>query len=348
MTGTPDAPMETEYDPDRVVIRDKRRLDPDSGQLRVPTAPAPAPQVTVQDEVEVVPDREAELLADLQRERAQFLNYKRRTESDGVAAVERVTGSVLELLLPLLDDVERARDHGDLTGGFKGVGEGLEAVVDRLGLERFGSAGEPFDPTQHEALMQAEPDPASAVAVCAQVLQQGYRLRSGRVLRPARVAVAEGTGRVNEGEAADHEAKRDADQRREAKAHAHALEREQDVPADALIVRPVAVEGIGEQLHRRRKRLGRRREGAAALGQQGPDADQQGEADDGRQYGQPDGAGVDGLAARAGPFRLNPILRTLRMSGSRAARMGLRLQRRMKNSRDHDRARLRPPPRRAA
>ena len=196
MTGTPDAPTETEYDPDRVVIRDKRRLDPESGQLREPTAPAP--MATVEAVVEVVPDREAELLADLQRERAQFLNYKRRTESDGVAAVERVTGSVLELLLPLLDDVERAREHGDLTGGFKGVGEGLEAVVDRLGLERFGSVGAPFDPTQHEALMQAEPDPASAVAVCAQVLQQGYRLRSGRVLRPARVAVAEGTGRVDQ------------------------------------------------------------------------------------------------------------------------------------------------------
>jgi len=177
-------------DPERVVIRDKRRLDPDSGQLREPVAaPAPEPAVEVVDAV--VEDREAVLLADLQRERAQFLNYKRRTESDGLAAIERVTGSLVELLLPLLDDVERAREHGDLTGGFKGVGEGLEAVVERLGLERFGVAGEPFNPNQHEALMQAEPDATSTVATCAQVLQQGYRLRSGRVLRPARVSVAE-------------------------------------------------------------------------------------------------------------------------------------------------------------
>lgn len=177
-------------DPERVVIRDKRRLDPDSGQLREPVAaPAPEPAVEVVDAV--VEDREAVLLADLQRERAQFLNYKRRTESDGLAAIERVTGSLVELLLPLLDDVERAREHGDLTGGFKGVGEGLEAVVERLGLERFGVAGEPFNPNQHEALMQAEPDATSTVAICAQVLQQGYRLRSGRVLRPARVSVAE-------------------------------------------------------------------------------------------------------------------------------------------------------------
>lgn len=177
-------------DPERVVIRDKRRLDPDSGQLREPVAaPAPEPAVEVVDAV--VEDREAVLLADLQRERAQFLNYKRRTESDGLAAIERVTGSLVELLLPLLDDVERAREHGDLTGGFKGVGEGLEAVVTRLGLERFGVAGEPFNPNQHEALMQAEPDATSTVAICAQVLQQGYRLRSGRVLRPARVSVAE-------------------------------------------------------------------------------------------------------------------------------------------------------------
>lgn len=181
---------DTEFDPERVVIRDKRRLDPESGQVREPVQ-APVPEPAAEPD-EVVPDREAELLADLQRERAQFLNYKRRTESDAIAAVERVTGSVLELLLPLLDDVERARDHGDLTGGFKGVGEGLEAVVTRLGLERYGVEGEAFDPNQHEALMQAEPDQTSPVAVCAQVLQQGYRLRSGRVLRPARVSVAEG------------------------------------------------------------------------------------------------------------------------------------------------------------
>jgi molecular chaperone GrpE len=98
---------------------------------------------------------------------------------------------VLNALLPLLDDVERARQHGDLDGAFKSVGEGLEAVVEKLGLERFGEVGEEFDPARHEALMTAEPNPDATVATCAQVLQPGYRLTSGRVLRPARVAVAE-------------------------------------------------------------------------------------------------------------------------------------------------------------
>ena len=80
----------------------------------------------------------------------------------------------------------------DLCRNADGLIEGFRpGVTERLGLERFGVAGEPFDPLVHEALMPAEPDPASTVATCAQVFQQGYRLRGGKVLRPARVAVSE-------------------------------------------------------------------------------------------------------------------------------------------------------------
>lgn len=201
MSDRPD----TEYDPERVVIRDKRRLDPESGEVRATPPPTPLePEATPPEpehaEASPAVDREAELLADLQRERAQFLNFKRRTEADHLATAERMTASLLDLLLPLFDDIDRAREHGDLTGGFKGVGEALEGVGERLGLQRFGTPGEPFDPNQHEALMAADPDPSSPVAVCAQVLQQGYRLRSGRVLRPARVAVAEGGAAVTQDE----------------------------------------------------------------------------------------------------------------------------------------------------
>jgi molecular chaperone GrpE len=77
------------------------------------------------------------------------------------------------------------------------VADAVEALTGKLGLERFGEVGEPFDPSVHEALMQAEPDPEATVATCAAVLQPGYRLASssagaaGRVLRPARVSVAE-------------------------------------------------------------------------------------------------------------------------------------------------------------
>ena len=102
------------------------------------------------------------------------------------------TAGLLSGLLPVLDDIDRAREHGDLSGAFKGVGDALEALTGKLGLERFGEVGERFDPAVHEALLTAEPDPSSTVAVCAAVLQPGYRLSGGRVLRPARVSVAEG------------------------------------------------------------------------------------------------------------------------------------------------------------
>jgi molecular chaperone GrpE len=196
---------ETEFDADRVVVRDKRRLDPESGQLREvrePAATPPAPEGASPGGTagpdatsggDPGGDRVAELTADLQRLSAEYANYRKRVERDRVAVVEMATAGLLAELLPLLDDVERARSHGELTGAFKGVGEGLEAVTARLGLERFGAVGEPFDPAVHEALLQAEPDPTSTVATCAAVLQPGYRLSGGRVLRPARVAVAEGT-----------------------------------------------------------------------------------------------------------------------------------------------------------
>jgi molecular chaperone GrpE len=194
---------ETEFDPERVVVRDKRRLDPTSGELREPAAgvPAPAPADPAAEEAgeeqladELSADLQrvtAELTGDLQRVTAEYANYRKRVDRDRALVVETATAALLAELLPLLDDVERARQHGDLDGAFKSVGEGIEAVAGKLGLERFGEVGEPFDPAVHEALMQAEPDPTAEVPTCAQVLQPGYRLTSGRVLRPARVAVAE-------------------------------------------------------------------------------------------------------------------------------------------------------------
>ena len=211
-----------DLDPDRVVVRDKRRLDPETGAVRPPAdwgpglrgeAPAgategglpagsvasatarrapdepgdDAPEQPAQPEL----DRAAELTADLQRISAEYANYRKRVERDRVAVVEMATAGLLSALLPLLDDVDRAREHGDLTGAFAAVGEGLEQVTSKLGLEVFGEVGEPFDPAVHEALMAAEPDPESSVPTCAAVLQKGYRLKGGRVLRPARVSVAE-------------------------------------------------------------------------------------------------------------------------------------------------------------
>jgi molecular chaperone GrpE len=197
-----------DLDPDRVIVRDKRRLDPLTGQARQPTVttsptspaaehagPAGARpdtgEVETGEAAEVEPDRAAELTADLQRVSAEYANYRKRVDRDRVAVVEMATAGLLSGLLPVLDDIDRAREHGDLTGAFAAVGEKLTQLTGKLGLEQFGEPGEPFDPAVHEALMQAEPDDSASVAICAAVLQKGYRLSGGRVLRPARVSVAE-------------------------------------------------------------------------------------------------------------------------------------------------------------
>ena len=186
-------PEQTEFDPERVVVRDKRRLDPETGEVKEPAA-APeqeaAPEAPAEAPEQALPDPVADLTDTLQRVQAEYANYRKRVERDRVAMVEQATGTLLAQLLPLLDDVERARQHDDLNGAFKTVGEGLEAVAGRLGLEKYGAPGEPFDPQVHEAVMQAAPDPTFTVATCAQVFRPGFRV-GGRVLRPAQVAVAE-------------------------------------------------------------------------------------------------------------------------------------------------------------
>ncbi|MCW2680265.1 MAG: co-chaperone GrpE [Frankiales bacterium] len=191
MSDVRDSEEGWDIDPDRVVIRDKRKLDPESGEVREPAATPASEAAEPEPEVDAAPDRVAELTADLQRVSAEYANYRKRVERDRVAVVEMATAGLLSGLLPVLDDIDRAREHGDLSGPFAAVASSLEQLTARLGLEQFGEAGEPFDPSVHEALMQAEPDASATVATCAAVLQKGYRLTGGRVLRPARVSVAE-------------------------------------------------------------------------------------------------------------------------------------------------------------
>jgi molecular chaperone GrpE len=128
------------------------------------------------------------LTADLQRVHAEYANYRKRVERDRELVRERAAEAVLVELLPILDDVGRARAHGELLGGFRSVGEALEALVVRMGMQPFGAVGEPFDPTRHEALMREEREGITDPTVVT-VLQVGY-LMNGRVVRPARVSVA--------------------------------------------------------------------------------------------------------------------------------------------------------------
>jgi molecular chaperone GrpE len=131
----------------------------------------------------------AERTADLQRLSAEYANYRKRVERDRAAVREQALANVLYVLLPVLDDIGRAREHGELAGGFKSVADSLETTVTKLGLERFGENGEPFDPKVHEALMHSYSNDVTE-PTCVQILQPGYRVGE-RILRPARVAVAE-------------------------------------------------------------------------------------------------------------------------------------------------------------
>ncbi|HEX3898982.1 MAG TPA: nucleotide exchange factor GrpE [Mycobacteriales bacterium] len=175
---------------DAPVVRDKRRFDP-TGERRsdiadplvLPAIGDPAAGAAPSD------DLAAELTADLQRLQAEYANYRRRVERDRQAIGEAALASVMVGLLPVLDDIDRARAHGEVEGGFALVADGLDATLVKLGLSRFGDAGEPFDPTVHEALTHGLSTEVSE-PVCAEIYQPGYRVGE-RVLRPARVAVLE-------------------------------------------------------------------------------------------------------------------------------------------------------------
>ncbi len=130
-----------------------------------------------------------ERTADLQRLQAEFQNYRRRVERDRIAVKEIAIANLLTELLPVLDDIGRAREHGELVGGFKSVAESLESTAAKMGLQQFGKEGEPFDPTIHEALMHSYA-PDVTETTCVAILQPGYRIGE-RTIRPARVAVAE-------------------------------------------------------------------------------------------------------------------------------------------------------------
>jgi len=192
----------------RVVIRDKRRIDPISGTVRVPAGDPPAgarlgvdpseEQMSEQQAPDgaqptVVDDDSARQLAerteDLQRVTAEYANYRRRVDRDRQLVVDQAAERFAAQLFPIVDDIERARDHGDLTGAFKVVADRVLGLLDGLGVEAFGVAGDPFDPALHEAVMHdtsADVDVPTATTV----LRQGFR-RGDRVLRTAMVAVSE-------------------------------------------------------------------------------------------------------------------------------------------------------------
>lgn len=129
------------------------------------------------------------LTSDLQRLTAEYANYRKRVDRDRIADREVIFASVMNELLPILDNIDLAAQHGELQGGFKAVADQLAAVTSKLGLTKFEESGVPFDPMIHEALMHETSTEVTETSVT-KVLQPGYKFKE-RVIRPARVAVAD-------------------------------------------------------------------------------------------------------------------------------------------------------------
>ena len=143
-------------------------------------------------EASAVVDEVATLTADLQRLQAEYANYRKRVDRDREAAAELTTALVIAQLLPVLDDIDRAAEHGELTGGFKAVADQLQAITTKLGLVKFAEVNVPFDPMIHEALTHSTSEDVKETTAT-QVLQPGYKFKD-KVIRPARVAVTDPIG----------------------------------------------------------------------------------------------------------------------------------------------------------
>lgn len=188
----------TESNPhEQVTVTDKRRIDPETGEVRqVPPGGTPG-GAPAGEPAEQADGKVAELTADLQRVQADFANYRKRALRDQQAAADRAKAAVVNQLLGVLDDLDRARKHGDLESGpLKSVADKLESALNGLGLTAFGEEGEDFDPVLHEAV-QHEGD--GSRPVIGTVMRQGYKL-GDQVLRHALVGVVDTV--ADEGDAA--------------------------------------------------------------------------------------------------------------------------------------------------
>jgi molecular chaperone GrpE len=171
-----------------VTVTDKRRIDPETGELReqatgpAPSGPAPeAAEGSTSEEV-------TELKSTLQRVKAEYDNYRKRALRDQQLAADRTRVAVVTQLLPVLDDLDRARSHGDLESGpLKSVADKLATVLEGLGLTGFGDEGDEFDPALHEAVQH---EGEGTHPIVGTVMRRGYKV-GDQVVRHALVGVVD-------------------------------------------------------------------------------------------------------------------------------------------------------------
>lgn len=204
-------PHDGEHPDDGVRVTDRRRIDPETGEVRAPAGdsadaqPADDPEQDVLDAAaqavaaegarlseaakRLAADAVTELTADLQRLAAEYKNYRDRTQREIAEARARGRAEVVNELIGTLDDLDRAAEHGEMQGPVKALADNLTAALGRLGVERYGAPGDAFDPLIHEALTHNADQGLDAPQVQA-VYQAGYRM-GDRIVRPARVGVVE-------------------------------------------------------------------------------------------------------------------------------------------------------------
>jgi molecular chaperone GrpE len=188
----------TEPNPhEQVTVTDKRRIDPETGQVRhvasgaAPSGAAPEAAEAQAGQGAASADKVAELTADLQRVQADYANYRKRALRDQEAIAERAKATVVSQLLGVLDDLDRARSHGDLESGpLKLVADKLLSALTGLGLTAFGAEGDDFDPVLHEAVQHEGDGAEGSKPVIGNVMRHGYKL-GDQVLRHALVGVVD-------------------------------------------------------------------------------------------------------------------------------------------------------------
>jgi molecular chaperone GrpE len=187
-----DKPEREEEEQEQPLFTDKRRVDPETGDVRPEAAEGASGDDITEEDIELLAEAERDLVAEYRdraaRAEAELQNFRMRVERDRQANREAVIAEVIRALLPVMDDLDRADAHGDLAGGpLELVAQKLRSSFERYGLTAVGEVGEVFDPAKHEAMVRL-PEAGAEGETVADVIEGGYIL-GDKLVRPAKVAV---------------------------------------------------------------------------------------------------------------------------------------------------------------
>jgi len=192
MMAASEQPHGEEEEAEEPLFIDKRRVDPETGDVRPEAVQAVSGDGITEEDLELLADAERDLVAEYRdraaRAEAELQNFRTRVERDRQANRDAVIAEVIRGMLPVMDDLDRAEAHGDLAGGpLEMVAQKLRSSFERYGLTAVGEVGEAFDPARHQAMVRL-PEEGAVGETVADVIEGGYAL-GDRLIRPAKVAV---------------------------------------------------------------------------------------------------------------------------------------------------------------